>query len=250
MKQMKKALSMLGLISVGLCLSGCASSMKPTQTSPNAQNYALNSFNKVVLSGDVRAKVSENQPQNEIVAFGDTNTLQSVTVQQKGSAVYVNSSSPTPVTVNVERAASSTPLSIVSSGSSKSTFEGNIFAQNITASGSTVLNLKDLSTSHLDVTTSGNARVTLAGVVTHLDVTASGSSIVNGKDLDVDDSYVMASGSSSVRVKVKKALGTQAFGSATIYYYKDPEFAGIYLNSSGSALRMKGISGSPDNLKD
>ena len=263
---MKRALGFVGLISVGLVLTGCDYNRpKPTSEFPAVQtfssnqqsvtaagDYPLNSFDKVVFSGPVTTTFKNSQAQNIIHANGNPSALTRLSVVQRGRIVYVSATAGHPVNIDVESQAaqSQIPLDLVLSGNTHTNMQGNFLIQRIDASGNANLKLYWLNTSHLTVNASGNAKLFLAGVVTHLDVTASGRSRVNGKYLRVEDSYVLARDNAQVGVRVKNALGTQSVGNASVYYYRYPEFAGIYLGGSGSALNMKGISGPSNNLLD
>lgn len=263
---MKRALGFVGLISVGLVLTGCDyNRSKPTSQFPSEQSfyvhdqslmtsgtYPLSPFDKVVMSGPVTAAFKNNQAQDVIRVNGNPSSLNGLSVVQRGRIVYVSATAGHPVNIDVESQAaqSQIPLNLVLSGNTHTKMEGNFLIQRIDASGNANLKLYWLNTSHLTVNASGNAKLFLAGVVTHLDVTASGNSEVNGKYLRVDESYVLARDNAQVGVSVKKALGSQSVGNASIYYYRYPEFAGIYLGGSGSALNMKGISGPSNNLLD
>jgi hypothetical protein len=262
---MKRALSFVGLISVGLVVAGCdynrptSIAQGPTEQTFYTQNgiemaggsYSLNHLKKIVLTGSAVATIKSDQPENVLRVNGNPAVLKDTTVVQKDGVLYVSSVAPKHSNqVEIDLQSYKAPLNIEASGNSHTKMEGNFLIQKIDVSSSARLKLYWLNTSHLTVNTSGNAKVFLAGVATHLDVTASGSSVVNGKYLRVDESYVLAQGNAQVGVSVKKALGTQSIGSASVYYYRYPEYAGIYLNGSASALNMKGISGPSNHLLD
>lgn len=236
---MKQALSIAGLISLGFMLTGCAPDKPKTDLA-----QPLDHFNSVVLSGTTNATVKSDQTENYVRSAAKND----VNVVQKGNVLYVDSSSNHASDVDIDIQHSKTPLNLVLSGNSHITMEGDFLIQRIDASGNSQLKITWLNTSNLTVNASGNAKVFLAGVVTHLNVNASNSAEVNGKYLRVEDSYVLATGNSSVGVDVKNALGTQSKNSATVYYYRDPAFGGVYLKDKGSALRMKGLSTSSNNL--
>lgn len=259
---MKRALSFVGLLSVGLVLTGCDYNRpKPISQGPQDQafyiqnqtvmaagDYPLQHFNKVVLSGSVVATLKSGQAQNIVHANGNPKLLNKLAIIQKGDVVYISTAARRPVNVDINSQGSQTPLSLSLSGNSQTNMDGNYLIQQIDASGHSKLKLYWLNTSHLTINAKDSAKLFLAGVVTHLDVTASDSAEVNGKYLRADDSYVFASANSTVGVNVKKALGTQSLGNASVYYYSHPESTQIYLENSGSALNMMGISGPSNDL--
>jgi hypothetical protein len=261
---MKRHLNMLGLLSVGIVLAGCDYNRpQPTSQGPADQsyymdgqtmvaggNYPLHPFKKVVVSGNVNTTIKSGQSQDIINAYGKPSSLNKLAVVQKGDVIYVSSTARHPVNVDINEQSGQTPLHLILSGNSHTTMSGNFLIQQIDAGGKARLDLYWMNTSYLTINAKDSSKLFLAGVATHLDVTASDRAEVNGKYLRAEDSYVMATGNSSVGVNAKSTLGTQSMGNANVYYFRDPESSGIYLRDSGSALRMKGVSTSSNNLLD
>lgn len=262
---MKYALRFVGVVGFGIILAGCDYNRpKLTSQMPDNQlytvegnqldasgNYTLHAYDKLVLSGAVNVTLKSDQAQNVIHASGNPAALNQLKIVQRKDELFVGSSGRHRVNVEVDQAATKTPLTLVLlKGSRTKSDNSNFLIQKIVAVSNAQLNLYWLNTSHLNIIAKDKCKLFLAGVATHLDVTAMDDAEVNGKYLRVQESYVTAMGSASVGVNVKSALGTQSLGNASVYYYKDPEFTGVYLKNSGSALRMKGISGPSNNLLD
>ena len=260
---MKRHLSVIGLLSVGIILTGCDYNRpKPTSQRPLDQtyysgenqtvmaggNYPLTHYNKIVVAGNVNTTIKSGQSQDIVYANGNPKALSKLTVVQRGDIVYVSSMAKQPVDVDIDSQGSQTPLHLVLSGNSHTKMTGNFLIQQIDASGRSRLDLYWMNSSYLTINAKDSAKLFLAGVATHLDITASDSAEVNGKYLRAEDSYVMAMGNAEVGVNVKNALGTQSLGASSVYYYSHPESAEIYLKDSGSALNMMGLSGSSNNL--
>ena len=258
---MKQALCFAGIVSLGIMLVGCDYNRpKLTSQFPIDQQYSLNhasgnypvqSYDKLVLSGPIDVTLKSHQGENNVHGSGDPKALNKLKVVQRKDELLVSSTGRQRVNVEVDEASTQTPLTlVVLKNVHLSSDNQDFLIQKIIATSNAKLNLYWINTSHLNIIAKDNSKVSLAGVVTHLDITAMDDAEVNGKYLRAYDSYVMALGSSDVGVNVKSALGTQSVGEATVYYYRDPQFGGVYLKDSGSALRMKGISSPTNNLLD
>ncbi len=260
---MKQVLRLAGVISVGIILAGCDYNRpKPTSQMPIDQqymmsdgqlstsgNYPLQPYDKLVLSGPIDVTLKSNQVENNVHASASPKVLNKLKVIQKKDEVFITSSGRKRVNVEIDQTANQAPLKLVLLNDTQTKSDnGNFLIQKIVSVGNAQAELYWLNTSHLNVIAKDNSKVFLAGIVTHLDITALDNAEVNGKYLRADDSYVTALGHSNVGVDVKSALGTQSLGEASVYYYHDPEFGGIYLQDGASALRMKGISGPSNNL--
>jgi len=258
---MKHALRFAGIIGLGIMVVGCDYNRpKLTSQFPIDQQYSLNqasgnypvqSYNKLVLSGPIDVTLKSHQVENNVHASANPKVLNHLKVIPRKDELLITASGRQRINVEVDEASTSTPLTlVVLKNVHVSSDNQDFLIQKIIATSNSQLHLYWLNTSHLNIIAKDNSKLFLAGVVTHLDITAMDDAEVNGKYLRADESYVTALGRSDVGVNVKSALGTQSVGEATVYYYRDPEFGGVYLKDSGSALRMKGISGPTNNLLD
>ncbi|MDX2163857.1 MAG: DUF2807 domain-containing protein [Gammaproteobacteria bacterium] len=258
---MKHTLRFAGVISLGIMMVGCDYNRpKLTSQFPIDQLYTLNQasgnyplapFDKLVLSGPIDVTLKSHQSENNVRASASPKVLNHLSVIPRKDELLITASGRQRINIEVDQAVTSTPLTIVVLKNVHLSSDNQDFLiEKIIATSNSQSHLYWLNTSHLNIIAKDKSKLFLAGVVTHLDITAMDSAEVNGKYLRADDSYVTALGRSDVGVNVKSALGTQSVGGATVYYYRDPEFGGVYLKDSGSALRMKGISGPTNNLLD
>ena len=264
-----------GLVCItGLLLTGCDynRSMPSTQI-PTEQSFSMqgnqpvvsgvypvsNMFDKIAVMGLVSATINGHGLQNQVTAEGGPRVTNQIKVWEKNRILYIANQHNHPVNIVITsdhpiqelsflgngkfdiKDIGQLPMNLNLSGNTQTKMDGNFVLQKVTVRDNAKLKAYWVNSSRLRVMASDKARIFLGGLVTNLDINASGQAIVNGKYLQAENSYVIASQQSQVGVNAKNALGTQSFDSASVYYYKDPQMGGIYLNDSGSALRMQGI---------
>lgn len=230
------------------------------QLSPNtpiSKNFAINGFDQVLISGDVSGTVNGGQPQNQLEVNGTVESLKHFSVRTQGGILYIDSSEPVSISLNLATplrdlayegngklqikgiANQSTKLGL--SGNSVTSLRGDLVLSRVDVSGNATLHAYWVDSSNLHVVAQNQSKLFLAGVVTNLDIIATGNAEVDAKYLRADNAYIRTTGNADVGVTVNRSLSTLSSDSSTVYYYDNSRVGLHYLDSHGSALRMKGI---------
>ncbi|HKJ30848.1 MAG TPA: head GIN domain-containing protein [Balneolales bacterium] len=106
--------------------------------------------------------------------------------------------------------------------------------EEIDASGSNEISLKNITTDYLEVHVSGSNRLTATGSAKTFKLDGSGSSRVNAQNLKADVVDVSMSGSTHSVVSASKGLKTKISGSGKLIVYGHPDHTDMHTSGSAS----------------
>jgi len=291
MKKLKKILYLLGVMMTGFLISACVQELRhapppvmakqsvsattylapvvhiyhadhvnKARLSPNtpmSQNFVINGFDQVLITGNVSGTVNGGQSQNQLVVNGTIESLKNFSARTKGGILYISSSEPVNISLNLANPVrelanngngniemkniANKSMKLGFGGNSVTNLRGDLVLSRIDLSGNARLSAYWVDSSNLHVVTQNQSKLFLAGVVTNLDVIATDNAEIDAKYLRADNAYVRTADNADVGVTVNRSLSTLSTDRSTVYYYDNSRVGLHYLDSHGSALRMKGI---------
>lgn len=131
-------------------------------------------------------------------------------------------------------------LNITGNGTGHICLSGTVNLQNLRYFGNGSLSLYWINSPYVSVYAGGYGRIYLAGVTGTLDAVLLNHSDLNARFLRADTAFVQTCGCALAEVYARR-LNTAANGNSNIYYYRNLNFAGIYMNPPAATLNMTNL---------
>lgn len=209
---------------------GCPGSLTSIRGNGNVkqQNFSLNSFKTVSISGDWTVEITRNGTFS-VTVDADENLFDYLDIQvnDSGNNLHIGFKKGYAISNAHCKASITMPVltQLTASGSltgTISSFDMHRGTMTIDVSGSGDITARNIDVKKLELNISGSGSFTASGKAEHMRAAISGSGNIKATDLKAEYADISISGSGSANVWVTKVLRADISGSGSIWYKGDP----------------------------